>query len=126
MPAIARTRPFEGCRYSLRPAGFQECGRIPPPGVSVEVGSEEPATVVAQHGIDAERMAPAQMPGDRLVRDRQESLIGACNALDARLPAEARRPLIGTDRRIAGLARPGVLPALRVDILAADEQRSEQ
>ena len=66
------------------------------------------------------------MPVDRLVRYLPERLIGTGAALDARLAADSGRPLVGADRRIARLARPGVVPALRIDVLAAAKPGSEQ
>ena len=126
MPAIARTRSFEGRRHPLRPAGFKESVRIPPPGLLVEVGGEKPTGIVGKHGIDADRVASAQMSVDRLVRHRRECLIGTGAALDPGLLADAGRPLVGARRRIARLARPGVFPALWIDILAAAKQGPEQ
>ncbi len=72
------------------------------------------------------RLAPTQMPVDRFVRHLSEGLVGTGAALDPRLAAEARHPLVGADPRIAHLTRLGVFPALRMDILAAAKQEPEQ
>ena len=126
MPAVARTRAFESRRHILRATGVKKGARVPPPTRFVEVGGEKPAGVVRKHGIDADRVAAAQMLVDCLVRHLPERLVGTGAALDARLAADAGRPLVGADRRIARLARPGVVPALGIDVLAALKQGSEQ
>ena len=126
MSAIARARSLESRRHALRPAGFEEGVRVPPPVLLVEIGGEKPAGIVREHRIDADRVAAAQMPVDRVVRHRPERLVGTGAAPDARLAADAGRPLVGADRRVARLARPGVFPALRIDVLAAAKQGPEQ
>ena len=126
MRAIARTRSLESRRHALRPAGFKESARVPSPVLLVEIGGEKPAGIVRKHGIDADRVAAPQMPVDRFVRHLPERLVGTGAALDARLAADAGRPLVSADRRIARFARPGIFPALRIDVFAAAKQGSEQ
>ena len=126
MPAIARTRPFQGRRNPLRLAGGEKGLGIPPPCPLVEVGREKPAGVVGKHGIDADRVASSQVSVDHLVRHRQEGLIRASAALDPGFFAQARHPFVAARRRVARLARPGVLPAFGKDILAPAKEGSEQ
>lgn len=132
MAAVAGAGAFHRRRHALDPACLQEGGDVLTPGCLVEVGRQKPAGLVRKNGIDAhgEVLAigsPAtQMPGDHVVGHRQEAPIGAVAALDLGLVAQARLPLVGAGRCISRLAAPRIVPALREDILAAPEQRTEQ
>ena len=82
VPAIARTRAFQGRRNPLRPAGSEKGFGILPPCPLVEVSGHKPAGFVRKYGIDANRVAPPKMPVDHLVGHRQERLIQTSAALD--------------------------------------------
>ena len=126
MCAVARAGAFQGRRNPLRPAGCEKSRRVPPPGLPVEVGGEEPVGVVRADGIDADRVTTAQVPLDHFVRHGQEGLVGTGPALDLGFAAYPRFPFVAARRRIARPTRPGILPAHREYVLPAGEQGPEQ
>ena len=76
MPAIARTRPFQGTAgTSFDRQASRKALASRRQLVSVEIGGDKSAAVVRQHGIDADRVAPTQMPVDRFVRHLPECLV---------------------------------------------------
>jgi len=66
------------------------------------------------------------MTPDDAIRNRDELLMRAIAALDARLLTNTADPFISADGSIAGLPRPYVFPAARKDVLAPTEKRSEK
>ena len=126
MAAIPRTRAFQRRGHALRPAGSKESARIRLPCLLVEIGGEKPAAAFRHHGIDADRVAAAQMSVDRLVSHRKEGLSGTGAAPDPGLAAHARLPLVAADGRIARLSGPGVLPAPGEHVVASAKERPEQ
>ena len=126
MGAVARARALERRGNPLRAAGGEIGARVAPPRLLVEVGREEPAGVVGQHRIDAQGVAPAKMSLYGFIGDRHESLVGTGSAPHPGLVAHAALPLVGADRRVAGLPLPGILPAPGIHVLPAGEEGTEE
>ena len=81
VPAVARSRSFQGSRQVQTAARLQDgCGVFPPMGL-VEIGRQEEAGFVLEHGIDAHDEIAAvvvvarQVPANHLVGDRQEAAV---------------------------------------------------
>jgi hypothetical protein len=112
--AVTRAAALKRSRHLALAAGFEEGERVELPRPAVEVAGEKPAAVVLEQRVDADRLAPVQMAHDRLVGQRQVGL------------RPGLRPAAGGRRHVAALARAGVLPAQRIDVVAAAEQASQQ
>ena len=102
------------------------------PRMLVEVDGKEPAGLVGQQWIDSDgevlavRVPAAEMAADDFIGHRYEGAMRTFPALDPRLVADARRPLVGTGRCVTRPAAPGVGPSPREYVLAAAEERSKQ
>lgn len=103
--ALAGARNLQRGRYAEVTAGLHESpGIIAPLGI-VEVHCQEAATVVLQQRIDADGVAAGEVVVEGLVGQRDQQPMAAVGALDPRLFADTRTPLVGACGRIAGLAR---------------------
>src|SRR5712692_5276125 len=114
MAARAGAAPLQRSRYLALSARGQQGERVELPRLAVEVAGEKPAGVVLEQRIDTDRLAPAKMPHDRVVGQRQVRL------------RPALRPAAGRRGRVAALARARVLPAQRVDVVATAEETADQ
>ena len=110
MTARARPAPLQGRRHPVLSARLEYRERIESPGRTIEVAGEEPAAVVLEQRVDADRLASAQMAFDCLVIQRQVGLRA--------MPAPASRGRWC----IAALAAVRAFPAKRVDIVPAAEE----
>ena len=131
VPAIARARSLQSGRHVHAAARIQDGPRIFPPMRLVEIGSQEEAGLVLQHGVDAHHeitariISAGKVPADGIVGDGQEVALRAVGALDLGLLAHARNPLVGARRLIAALAGLAALEAARIDIVpSAKEPRN--
>src|SRR5262245_25873634 len=113
---VARARALDGNRQAHGTAGVGEGSDVVRPAPLVEVGSEQPTTLVFEHRIHADHVATLQMIEDRLVAHREEGLIRALPALHSRLLTYAAHPLVPAGGSIATTAGAGVLPVPRVDV----------
>jgi len=69
----------------------------------------------------AQEMAP-----DRIVRNRQKSLMWAITTFDPRLLTYSPHPFVSANRLIAGPSGLSAFKSAGIDILAAAEERSEE
>jgi hypothetical protein len=119
--ANARRRLVVDC-----PARLGEREHVGRPGALVEVGRHEPAGLVREEGVDAHDVAPLEVIPDDLIRHGKERLIGALPALDTRLLADAAHPLVRAGGGVPLPAGRGVRPELRVEVVPAPEELTEQ
>src|ERR1700728_4682960 len=133
MSTIARPRSFDCDRDALCSCTIAERCNVLLPGLLVKVGSEKPACLVWQHGIDpggeidrVTRGSPNQMRSKNVVTERDKCLIGAFSAFDLRLAADASHPLIATHRRVARLSALRIFPSARKHLLPPSEQAQEE
>ena len=112
-------------------AGIQDCAGVVGPTFAVEVRGQEPARVVAKHGVHAgdEWLAAVitalEMPSDDLFGHRQPALVKAFGAADAGLLADAPDPLVAAGRLIPGLACPAALESAGIDVFPPEEEAME-
>ena len=96
--------------------GLCQSARVALRRATIEVESEKPAAVAREQRVDADRKVATQVPLDRRVAQLDVALrVVSC-----------RRPAAFDSRNVAALARAGVLPPLRVHILAPAEQLAYQ
>ena len=123
--AAARARDLHiGRRPSLF-AGRQHDGNVATPFGLVEVQHEEAAGLVWPQWVDADRLAAGEVITNDAIGERQQRAVRAGRTLHPRLGANRAIPLFGAGRRVTGLAAP-TLPARRIDVIAAAEERPEQ
>jgi hypothetical protein len=119
-------------RHLIGTAGRNEGARVVGPVLFVEIGGEEPATIVGQKRVDTHRVIGAlvlrapQVPLEGVVGNRKKRLIRAGGALDLWLAANARLPLVFARRRITRAAVLCVFPPQCEHIRAAGEQSPEK
>ena len=88
LQSIAAARPFQGDRQVHWATCFNERPRILTSVCLVEIGCQEEAGFVLEHGIDSHDeiatvvILAGKMPADRLIRDRKEAAARAFGALD--------------------------------------------
>ncbi len=126
---IPGARAFDCGLQADGPASLDEGSDIFRPGLLVEVGGKEPGGLVFQHRVDADDVAAVEVVEDDLVGDRQELAAHAFPALDplaVAQGADAERPEVAADGRIALPAPVRLLPVLGVDIHAPAEQLAEE
>ena len=116
MPAGTGTTPLQQCRHTLLGARLDQRGRVELPGSAVEITGQEPAGVVLEQRIDADRLAASKMRLDDLIRQGQVRLRAGTWSTPATL----------NGRHVAALPGTGILPAERVNIVAATEQATHQ
>ena len=109
---IARARSFYGDTNAFCPRRITERGDILHPGLLVEIGGEEPACLVWQHGIDAGSEIPrfarrfsCEMRAEDIITDRDECLVWAFPALDLRLSANSSNPFVSDKQARSPLSR---------------------
>lgn len=71
-----------------------EGGNIDHPGFLVEIGGEEPASLIWQHGIDTGGKTTLQVRSDDLIRNGLKRLAWALAAFHLRLATDATNPFI--------------------------------
>ncbi len=133
MSAVSGNGPvFQRRRNSIGLTSGKKDDRVPMPRVLVEVDGQEPAGLVGQQGIDAHgevlavRVPAAEMSADDFIGHRYEGAVRTFPALDPRLVADARRPLVGTGRCVTRPAAPRVRPSPREYVVAASKERPKQ
>lgn len=126
MPSLPGAGALECRRNAARLACRKKSCGIVTPRRSVEICCKEPAGLVSQHGIDADGMAPAQVPIDDLIGYGQKRTMSAIAAFDLRFAADARDPFIGAGRSIPSLIGLDVLPTLREYVFPPTKQRAKQ
>ena len=110
MGAIARARPFDRDWDAFCPRRVAERSNILHPGLLVEVGREEPAGLVRQHGIDTGREIRRLSEVFPVRCERRTSSPKGMNAwfghsphLTRGFPTDPADPLVPTHRRVARL-----------------------
>src|SRR5437899_1790797 len=99
--AVPRSRTLDGRREPNGARGLDEGRDVVSPRLLVEVGCQEPARVVLEEWIEPDHVTALEVIEDDLVAHRDEGLIRALAAPDARLIADAAHPLVGTGGRVA-------------------------
>ncbi len=94
--------------------------------VLVEVDGEKPTCLVLEERIDTDDVAPLQVIAHDAVGHGKEGLIRAFAALDARLLAQSRRPLVRAGWRVPALPRTWIAPVSREDVGTTAKQASEE
>jgi hypothetical protein len=113
------------------PACIEKRLRILLPRRLVKVGRQKEARFFKEHGIHAHDEIAAiiilagEMAANHVVCDRNELSMWTFRALDSRLFADTANPLVGANRRIAGLPRLFALESPGIYILASAKQRPE-
>src|SRR6266446_1136172 len=130
--AITGARTFQ-CGWDVQvTAGFPKCLRVLSPTLLIEINCEEKTGLVLKHRIDAHDEILAlivlarEVPSDRLVRNREESLVRTIAALDSGLFAYSPYQFVGASRLIARPSGPSAFKSARIDIFAAAKERMEQ
>jgi hypothetical protein len=130
--AIAGTRALKSRRNLL----FSTCRkirqRVAPPSLLVEIGDQEPASLIGHERVHASdervgsfwigRIPPLKMASNDVIAHRDECLVRAFHALDPRLFADTADPSICARGRIAGFPGLGILPPMREDFFAAPKE----
>jgi hypothetical protein len=114
--AVSGTGSLEGGRDTRGAAGIEVGERVKRPPGSVEVARQQLAEVAGQERVDARRRPPGEVGDDDVVCQRR--IVGSC--------APSGAPATPYRRRPSGLAGRCVLPARRVHIVAANEERTVQ
>lgn len=86
---------FDICRDFELSAGGCVSHRVFTPARSIEIGSHKPTGIIEQDRIDAECSTTGEVFIDGLVRDGEESAVGAVDAFDSWLLTDTSYPLIG-------------------------------
>ena len=118
--AFTRPRDFDAGGDSKFPAAGGVSHGVLAPGRFVEIGGDEPASVVMQDRVDTQRAASREMIVDDVVGNRQKRLVRTIRALDPGFLADAGDPLVcagGAIPRSSGLR----LPSERIGVLATAE-----
>jgi len=92
----------------------------------VEVHGKQPTGLVFEERIDTNDMSALEMIEKHLWGDRDEGLMGTVPALDSRLLADPRNPLVRTDRGVAARLLSGIVPMPREDVGSAAEQSAKE
>src|SRR5262249_21357674 len=102
------------------------------PSPLIEVDGQEKTGFVLKHRINAHDKILAvivvaqEMAPDRIVRNREKSLVWAITTFDPRLLTYSPHPFISANRLLAGHSGLTAFKSAGIDILAAAEERSEE
>ncbi len=132
MPAVSRSRPFEGGGNSFRVTGIDQRPGVVSPAVLVKIGGKEPACLVPQQGINpgdkvtGDVITSSQMLFDDVLGHGDECLVRALSTFHLRLATNPPSPFVGAGGRISRAAGFSVFPANWKDIGTPGEQTAEQ
>jgi hypothetical protein len=113
-------------------ARFPKCLCVLSPGPLIEVDYQTKTGFVLKHRINAHDKILAvivvaqEMTPDRIVRDREKSLVSAITTFNPRLLTYSPHPFVSANRLIAGPSGLSAFKSAGIDILAAAEERSEE
>ena len=130
--AVSRSRTFERSGDSPPGTDCEIGGCVLTPPLAVEIDHQKVTAFIEQHGIEAHRerlaviVCARQVPTHHSVGDGEEPPVGAVGALDLRLFAHARSPLVGTCGRITRPTGCQALESARIDVLTPPKQRAKQ
>ena len=99
--AITGSRNLQCCWHTQILTGLHERTCIVSPIGPVKVGRQKIAGVIFQKRVDADRVLASQMVIDHRIRQRDQQAVAAIAALDARLLANSRTPLVCTGGGVA-------------------------
>ncbi len=132
MRAVAGTRSLQRNWQIHSAARLPKRARIFPPGRFVKIGCQKKACFIMEHRICTHDeittvvVLTRQMPTNHVIRNGKKTPVRTFGAFNSGLFTYSADPLIGTDRRIARLARFTALEPARVDILSTAKQRTKE